>query len=168
MAKGVKPAGRAGGEGRRRPAPAPPADLPVPPETLFLATIPGATPSTWVERFTTRQRTVQLVNEPGRYGLEKLINSAQRKRRPDGTFDLTWAQGSVNVSVTMRIISTSQPSAGGGDQPQQQSLRGLQLPSSVADASAGAAQNATQAGTGTPGAAPAVAAANATNAQRAQ
>ena len=62
MAKGVKPAGRAGGEGRRRPAPAPPADLPVPPETLFLATIPGATPSTWVERFTTRQRTVQLVN----------------------------------------------------------------------------------------------------------
>ena len=49
MAKGVKPAGRAGGEGRRRPAPAPPADLPVPPETLFLATIPGATPSTWVE-----------------------------------------------------------------------------------------------------------------------
>lgn len=62
MAKGVKPAGRAGGEGRRRPAPAPPADLPAPPETLFLATIPGATPSTWVERFTTRQRTVQLVN----------------------------------------------------------------------------------------------------------
>ncbi|RDT03922.1 hypothetical protein DWU95_09020, partial [Burkholderia contaminans] len=113
--------------------------------------------------------TVQIVNWPGRYGREKLINSAQRKRRPDGTFDLTWAQGSVNVSVTMRIISTSQPSGGGGDQPQQQSLRGLQLPSSVADASAGAAQNATQTtGTGTPAAAPAVAAANATHAQGAQ
>lgn len=33
-----------------------------PPETLFLATIPGATPSKWVERFTSRQRRVQLVN----------------------------------------------------------------------------------------------------------
>ena len=75
---------------------------------------------------------------------------------------------SVNVSVTMRIISTSQPTSGGGDQPQQQSLRGLQLPSSVADASAGAAQNATQAGTGTPAAAPAVTAATANNAQGAQ
>lgn len=38
-------------------------DLPeTPPETLFLATIPGATPSTWVSRFTSRERVVQLVN----------------------------------------------------------------------------------------------------------
>ncbi|UBH24905.1 hypothetical protein KW076_01510 [Micrococcus porci] len=42
--------------------PAAPADLPTPPETLFLATIPGATPSTWVQRFSSRARTVQLVN----------------------------------------------------------------------------------------------------------
>ncbi|VWB48197.1 type VI secretion system membrane subunit TssM [Burkholderia lata] len=137
--------------------------------TNFVWPNPQGSPGATLSATTFDGRTVQLVNEPGRYGLEKLINSAQRKRRPDGTFDLTWAQGSVNVSVTMRIISTSQPSGGGGDQPQQQSLRGLQLPSSVADASAGAAQNATQsAGTGTPAAAPAVAAANATNAQGAQ
>ena len=136
--------------------------------TNFVWPNPQGSPGATLSATTFDGRTVQLVNEPGRYGLEKLINSAQRKRRPDGTFDLTWAQGSVNVSVTMRIISTSQPSGGGGDQPQQQSLRGLQLPSSVADASTGAAQNATQSGPGTPGAAPAVAAANATNAQRAQ
>ena len=62
----MKAGGRAGGAGRRREpgagAPAAPADLPTPPETLFLATIPGATPSTWVQRFTSRERTVQLVN----------------------------------------------------------------------------------------------------------
>lgn len=47
----------------------------------------------------------------------------------------------------MRIISTSQPSSGGGDAPQQQSLRGLKLPSSVADVSAAAnSVNATQTG----------------------
>ncbi|HKT97974.1 MAG TPA: type VI secretion system membrane subunit TssM, partial [Paraburkholderia sp.] len=78
-------------------------------------------------------RTIQLVNEPGRYGLEKLINSAQRNRRPDGTFDLTWTQGSVTVSVSMRIISTSQPTASSGNAPQQQGLSGVQLPSSVAN-----------------------------------
>lgn len=32
-------------------------------ETLFIVTIPGATPSKWVERFTSRHRAVQLVNQ---------------------------------------------------------------------------------------------------------
>lgn len=32
------------------------------PQTLFVSTIPGATPSKWVERFTSRERRVQLVN----------------------------------------------------------------------------------------------------------
>ncbi|AOI91056.1 type VI secretion system membrane subunit TssM [Burkholderia pseudomultivorans] len=136
--------------------------------TNFVWPNPQGSPGATLSATTFDGRTIQLVNEPGRYGLEKLINSAQRKRRPDGTFDLTWAQGSVSVSVTMRIISTSQPTGGGGDQPQQQSLRGLQLPSSVADVSAGAAQNAAQTGAGAPGAAPAVAAATGTNAQGAQ
>ncbi len=83
-------------------------------------------------------RTIELVNEPGHYGLEKLINSAKRTRNPDGTFSLTWTQGSVTVALSMRIISTSQPSSGSGgsDAPQQQSLRGTRLPESVADAAA--------------------------------
>ncbi|MGO1183607.1 MAG: LysR family transcriptional regulator substrate-binding protein [Micrococcaceae bacterium] len=32
-------------------------------ETLFIVTIPGATPSKWVDRFTSRHRAVQLVNQ---------------------------------------------------------------------------------------------------------
>ncbi|MGU7783869.1 type VI secretion system membrane subunit TssM [Burkholderia sp. PU8-34] len=140
--------------------------------TNFVWPNPQGSPGATLSVTTFDGRTVQLVNEPGRYGLEKLINSAQRKRRPDGTFDLTWAQGSVNVSVTMRIISTSQPTGGGGDQPQQQSLRGLTLPSSIADASAGAAQNATAVpgagAAGASGTSAAVAAAAASNAQGAQ
>ncbi|WP_063533627.1 type VI secretion system membrane subunit TssM [Burkholderia sp. MSMB1589WGS] len=143
-----------------------------PPQWMnFVWPNPQGSPGATLSATTFDGRTVQLVNEPGRYGLEKLINSAQRKRRPDGTFDLTWTQGNVSVSVTMRIISTSQPTGGGGDQPQQQSLRGLRLPSSVADASAGGAANATaQPGSGAAAAAPqaAVATASASNAQGAQ
>lgn len=136
--------------------------------TNFVWPNPQGSPGATLSATTFDGRTLQLVNEPGRYGLEKLINSAQRKRRPDGTFDLTWTQGSVSVSVTMRIISTSQPT-GGGDQPQQQSLRGLRLPSSVADASAGGAANATaQPGSGAAAPQVAVTAASASNAQGAQ
>jgi type VI secretion system protein ImpL len=115
--------------------------------TNFVWPNPSGSPGATLSATTFDGRTLQLVNEPGRYGLEKLINSAQRKRRPDGTFDLSWTQGNVTVAVSMRIISTSQPSSGSGDAPQQQSLRGLQLPSSVADVSAAAnSLNATQTG----------------------
>ncbi|GAA1126480.1 hypothetical protein [Citricoccus alkalitolerans] len=47
--------------------PSPPPSGPSPadefvPETLFLSTIPGASPSKWVDRFTSRERRVHLVN----------------------------------------------------------------------------------------------------------
>jgi len=133
--------------------------------TNFVWPNPSGSPGATLNATTFDGRTLQLVNEPGRYGLEKLINSAQRKRRPDGTFDLSWTQGNVTVAVSMRIISTSQASGGGGDAPQQQSLRGLRLPSSVADVSAAAnSVNATPTGASGPagpaGAAPAAAPAN--------
>lgn len=47
---------RPGGARKAQQAPA------QPPQTLFLSTIPGATPSKWVERFTSRERRVQLVH----------------------------------------------------------------------------------------------------------
>ena len=80
--------------------------------TNFVWPNPSGSPGATISATTFDGRTLQLVNEPGHYGLEKLINSAQRKRRPDGTFDLSWTQGSVTVAVSMRIISTSQASSG--------------------------------------------------------
>lgn len=105
-------------------------------------------------------RTIQLVNEPGRYGLEKLINSAQRKRNADGTFDLSWTQGDVTVAFSMRIVSTSQPSGGSGDAPQQQSLRGTRLPVSVVDVATARANAAAASGSTSAAAAATTAAAS--------
>lgn len=76
-------------------------------------------------------RTVELFNQPGGYGLEKLLGAAQRKRNADGTFDLTWTQGGVSVSMRMRIVSASQGSGGGGGEDGARGLRGLQLPAQV-------------------------------------
>jgi type VI secretion system protein ImpL len=120
--------------------------------TNFVWPNPSGSPGATLNATTFDGRTLQLVNEPGRYGLEKLINSAQRKRRPDGTFDLSWTQGNITVAVSMRIISTSQASGGSSDAPQQQSLRGLRLPSSVADVSAAANSVTATAASATPAA----------------
>jgi type VI secretion system protein ImpL len=140
--------------------------------TNFVWPNPSGSPGATLNATTFDGRTLQLVNEPGRYGLEKLINSAQRKRRPDGTFDLSWTQGNVTVAVSMRIISTSQASGSSSDAPQQQSLRGLRLPSSVADVSA-AANSVTATATNTaapasPAARPATAATAVSNTGSAQ
>ncbi|NIE65747.1 type VI secretion system membrane subunit TssM [Burkholderia sp. Ax-1719] len=120
--------------------------------TNFVWPNPNGAPGATLSATTFDGRTIQLVNEPGRYGLEKLINSAQRSRRPDGTFDLMWTQGSVSVSLSMRIISTSQPTASSGDAPQQQGLKGVQLPSSIASVGAAGSAQVAQSAQNTPGA----------------
>ncbi|ARS59247.1 type VI secretion system membrane subunit TssM [Ralstonia pseudosolanacearum] len=98
---------------------------------------PQGAPGARVTATTFDGRTVELLNEPGRFGLERLIATANRKRRPDGAFDLTWARGDISVSVSLRIISSPQTAGtSGSDSPQGQGLRGLRLPTSIADATA--------------------------------
>lgn len=90
------------------------------------------TPGSKISAVTFDGSTVELINEPGNFGLERLISTAQRKRLPDGVFELTWVKGEVSVTVKLRLIQTS--SAGGGsDSPQGKGLRGISLPSSVVE-----------------------------------
>jgi type VI secretion system protein ImpL len=80
-------------------------------------------------------KTVEIANHTGRFGLEKLINSAQRKKKENGVFELAWTQAGLTVAVDLRIISSPQVSgdgtASGGTSPQGQGLRGVRLPTSV-------------------------------------
>jgi type VI secretion system protein ImpL len=50
---------------------------------------------------------LEFFNEPGRFGLEKMINAAQRKRIDNQTFELRWQQGGASVGVQLRIISNA-------------------------------------------------------------
>lgn len=90
-------------------------------------------------------RSVELANIPGRFGLEKLLAAAHRKRRDNGDFDLTWANGNQSVTVALRIIS-QQSAADAGDNngpAPAQTLKGLKLPATIAGAPAAIASNAT-------------------------
>jgi type VI secretion system protein ImpL len=67
---------------------------------------PG-TPGVHITGITFEGKPVDFFYEPGRFGLEKMINQAQRKRVDAQTFELHWAKGDVAVGVQLRIISNA-------------------------------------------------------------
>ncbi|HEX5355900.1 MAG TPA: type VI secretion system membrane subunit TssM [Aquabacterium sp.] len=69
---------------------------------------PGSgTPGVRITGNTVDGKQVEFFNEPGRFGLEKMINAAQRKRVDGQTHELRWAQGGASVGVQLRIISNA-------------------------------------------------------------
>ena len=78
-------------------------------------------------------RTVELFNQPGQFGLQRLFESAQRKRKDGGVFELRWTAQNVSVAVDLKIVSSPQSSSGGQGQSQAQGqgFRGLRLPPAI-------------------------------------
>ncbi len=106
---------------------------------------PGTgTPGVRITGITTEGRAVEFLNEPGGYGLEKMISKAKRRKLDSGAFELTWPSGTMAVTVQLRLISSAAvgsptapgapdtPSASGG-------LKGVQLPALVVGALTAAA-----------------------------
>ena len=93
-------------------------------------------PGVRISGLTTDGRAVEFLNEPGGYGLEKMIAKAKRRKLDSGAFELTWPNGPLAVTVQLRLISSPNvgspsspnapdtPSASGG-------LKGVQLPTAV-------------------------------------
>ncbi|MBQ5949669.1 type VI secretion system membrane subunit TssM [Massilia sp. ST3] len=74
-------------------------------------------------------RTVELFNEPGQFGLKRMVGAAQRKRKDDGSFELRWTVGNTAVAVDLRIVSS--PDAGGATQASSKGFHGLRLPPTI-------------------------------------
>lgn len=74
-------------------------------------------------------RTVELFNQPGQFGLQRLFEAAQRKRKEGGVFELRWTAHNVSVAVDLKIVSS--PQSTGGAQGQAQGFRGLRLPPAI-------------------------------------
>jgi len=85
-------------------------------------------------------RTVDLFNEPGQFGLQKMIEAAAKKRLDASTHELRWSAGNVTVAVNLKRVSSTEAAA--GDAQASQGFRGLRLPDAIvgrASASAGPA-----------------------------
>lgn len=94
----------------------------------FIWPNPGATPGVKITATTFEGRTVEVVNIPGRFGLEKMIDAARRTRQPDGSFTLTWSAGGVEITADMKVVSSPQVQAG----ETSRGLSGVALPRLIA------------------------------------
>ena len=69
------------------------------------------TPGARIVAVTFDGRSVEVVNEPGRFGLERLLSTASRKRKEEGVFELSWSNGGTTVAVNLKLISSPQATA---------------------------------------------------------
>ena len=93
---------------------------------------PQGQPGAKITAVTADGRTVEVVNIPGQFGLEKLINSAQRKKLDNNIFQMSWSGQDQTVSVRFRLISDARPGGNtAGNGASDTGLRGLKLPATV-------------------------------------
>jgi type VI secretion system protein ImpL len=95
---------------------------------------PQGMPGARVTAITFEGRTVEVFNQPGHFGLERMINAAARKRKDGGVFELSWSSGNVALSVNLKIISSAETSSGPATPAasQGQGFRGMKLPETIA------------------------------------
>jgi len=130
--------------------------------TNFVWPNPSAAPGVRIAGITNAGRTVELLNEPGRFGLTRMFEMAQRKKLAGGINELSWTHGDQTVTLHLRVISqpgSSPPPPANASRDASapaapvaaSSLKGLRLPTlvvgvdapaAVADASAAAQGNA--------------------------
>lgn len=91
---------------------------------------PQGTSGARVSALTFDGRTVELFNQPGQFGLQRLFESAQRTRKDGGVFELRWSAGNVTVAVDLKIVSSAQ-SGGAGGSANGAGFRGLRLPPAI-------------------------------------
>jgi type VI secretion system protein ImpL len=103
--------------------------------TNFAWPNPAGTPGARITATTTDGRNIEIFNEPGRFGLERLFAAAKKGKTADGHNELTWTKDGMAVTVQLRIISqpgASAQASGAGQTRASSGLQGLKLPAQVA------------------------------------
>jgi type VI secretion system protein ImpL len=94
----------------------------------FIWPSPQGQPGAKVTAVTADGRTIEIVNFPGQFGLEKLVSSAQRKKHDSGMFAMTWSAAGFGVTVNFRLISDSRVGSNSSGNAPEGGLRNLKLP----------------------------------------
>ncbi|QNA99653.1 type VI secretion system membrane subunit TssM [Massilia sp. Se16.2.3] len=73
-------------------------------------------------------RTVELFNEPGQFGMRRMIEAASQKRKSADVVELRWNGPNVSVAVDLRLVSSAETasSSSGG-----KGFRGMRLPPAI-------------------------------------
>lgn len=114
---------------------------------------PQGTPGSRITAITPEGRTVVLLNEPGHFGLKKMIDAAKRTRKDSGVFELSWENSNVVVRANLKIVGTTQAAPAAAPPPGSAAgFRRMRLPE-IITAPAPVAAPAAPAAAATPAAA---------------
>jgi type VI secretion system protein ImpL len=65
---------------------------------------PAGVPGAKITAVTPEGRNVVLLDEPGHFGLKKMIDAAQRKRKDGGVFEMSWQNAGVTVTANLKVL----------------------------------------------------------------
>ena len=76
----------------------------------------SGTPGARISAVTNDGAAIEILNEPGRFALTKMLEAAKRKILKDNLYELSWSNASNVVTVHLRIVSQpgAVPASGGG------------------------------------------------------
>jgi type VI secretion system protein ImpL len=76
-------------------------------------------------------RTVELFNEPGQFGLTRMVAAAARRNKDGGVFELRWSAGNVTVTIDLKRISSADTNGSGESATASRGFHGLRLPETI-------------------------------------
>ncbi len=76
-------------------------------------------------------RSIEFLNEPGAYGLDRMFSSAKRKFLSNGNYELSWTRGTHILTVQLRLISSPGATTSNSTPSISGVLKGVSLPSLV-------------------------------------
>ena len=79
-------------------------------------------------------RSVDIFNEPGQFGLKRMIDSASKQRKDGGVYELRWTSGAITIALGLKITSSPETNGGNASAPQEQGFRGMTLPETIVGA----------------------------------
>ncbi|MBA5639496.1 type VI secretion system membrane subunit TssM [Duganella sp. LX20W] len=79
-------------------------------------------------------RSVDIFNEPGQFGLKRMIDAASKQRKDGGVYELRWTSGAITVALDLKITSSPESSGRDGGAPEEQGFRGMSLPETIVGA----------------------------------
>jgi len=92
---------------------------------------PQGVPGAKITALTPEGRNVVVLDEPGHFGLKKMIDAAQRKRKPDGSFELSWQAGGVTVNANLKVLPAAPAPAPVQASAAGQGFKRLRLPETI-------------------------------------
>ncbi|WP_322403966.1 type VI secretion system membrane subunit TssM [Massilia luteola] len=92
---------------------------------------PAGVPGAKITAVTPEGRNVVLLDEPGHFGLKKMIDAAQRKRKDGGVFEMSWQNAGVTVTANLKVLPAAPALVQAQAPAPGQGFKRLRLPDTI-------------------------------------